>query len=67
MGNTALHYVVKNTSVDVLDAILSYDNTDVDPQNRIEGDTPLHLLMRADGMDRRAREYFCMFFLIIQT
>ncbi|TIB73588.1 hypothetical protein E3Q24_01082 [Wallemia mellicola] len=43
---------------DGLDAILSYDNTDVDPQNRIEGDTPLHLLMRADGMDRRAREYF---------
>ena len=59
LGNTALHYAVKNTSVAVLESILSYDNADVDPQNRLEGDTPLHLLMRDDKMDIRAREYIC--------
>lgn len=59
LGNTALHYAVKNTSISVLDGLLTFDNADVDPQNRIEGDTPLHVLMRDDKMDRRAREYIC--------
>lgn len=57
LGNTALHYAVKNTSITILDSLLSYDNADVDPQNRLEGDTPLHLVMRDDKMDKRAREF----------
>ena len=41
----------------MLDALLSYDDCDVDPQNRIDHDTPLHLIMKDHEMGRQPREY----------
>ncbi|KAJ3848195.1 ankyrin repeat-containing domain protein [Lentinula lateritia] len=43
VGNTALHIAVQNGSVDVLEHILSHEACDVDPINRINRATPLHL------------------------
>jgi len=43
VGNTALHIAVQNGSTDVLEHILSHDECDVDPINRINRATPLHL------------------------
>lgn len=42
LGNTALHYACENVSVNVLDPILE-EQVDVDAQNRIEGNAPLHV------------------------
>jgi len=43
LGNTALHYAAMYGSTDVLEHILSHEDCDVDPINRLEGATPLHL------------------------
>jgi hypothetical protein len=39
---------VANGSTDVLEHILSCEGCDVDPRNRIEGATPLHLAVRIE-------------------
>jgi hypothetical protein len=44
---------VKNGSTDVLDHILSHDNCDVDPINRLEKDTPLHFAMKLEDQSLR--------------
>ncbi|KAJ8453422.1 hypothetical protein ONZ45_g11975 [Pleurotus djamor] len=46
LGNTALHYAVQYGSTDVLEHILSHEDCDVDPINRLEKDTPLHLAVK---------------------
>ncbi|OCH95701.1 ankyrin [Obba rivulosa] len=46
LGNTALHYAASHGSLTALEHILSQDNCDVDPINRIEKATPLHLAVK---------------------
>ncbi|KII93121.1 hypothetical protein PLICRDRAFT_26452 [Plicaturopsis crispa FD-325 SS-3] len=53
IGNTALHYAVQHGSTDVLEHILSHDDCDVDPINRIEGATPLHLAIKLEDPELR--------------
>ncbi|KAK0479660.1 ankyrin repeat-containing domain protein [Armillaria novae-zelandiae] len=48
LGNTALHLAVSNASTDVLEHILSHEDCDVDPINRIEKATPLHLAVKLE-------------------
>lgn len=43
-----------NSSTDVLEHILSHDNCDVDPVNRIDGQTPLHLAVKESDPEMRA-------------
>ncbi|KIM82310.1 hypothetical protein PILCRDRAFT_475462 [Piloderma croceum F 1598] len=49
-GNTALHYAAKHGSLDVLEYILSHEECDVDPINRL-GETPLHLAISSTEID----------------
>lgn len=42
-GNTAVHLCSKYGSWDVLDAILDQEGVEVNQQNSIDGDTPLHV------------------------
>ncbi|KAJ7842247.1 ankyrin repeat-containing domain protein [Mycena olivaceomarginata] len=53
LGNTALHNAVSHGSTDVLEHILSHEECDVDPINRIDKATPLHLAVRLDGLELR--------------
>lgn len=47
LGNTALHLASKYGSWEVLDKILDLDgDIEIDPQNDIDGDTPLHEAVR---------------------
>ncbi|KAI5121829.1 hypothetical protein M0805_003263 [Coniferiporia weirii] len=41
----ALHYAASFGSTDVLEHILTHEDCDVDPINRLEGATPLHLAL----------------------
>ncbi|KAH8099456.1 ankyrin repeat-containing domain protein [Cristinia sonorae] len=53
LGNTALHYAASLGCPEVLEEILSYDGCDVDPINRIEKATPLHLALRLEDPEMR--------------
>jgi len=53
LGNTALHNAVSNGSTDVLEHILSHEDCDVDPINRIEKATPLHLAAQLEDPELR--------------
>ncbi|KZT73420.1 ankyrin [Daedalea quercina L-15889] len=53
LGNTALHYAASHGSLIVLEHILSHDECDVDPVNRLEKATPLHLALRLEDADSR--------------
>ncbi|TRM70611.1 ankyrin repeat-containing domain protein [Schizophyllum amplum] len=53
LGNTALHVAVSQGSTDVLEHILSHDDCDVDPINRIEKATPLHLAVKVEHPELR--------------
>ncbi|KAJ7144835.1 ankyrin repeat-containing domain protein [Mycena crocata] len=53
LGNTALHNAVSHGSTDVLEHILSHEECDVDPINRIEKATPLHLAVRLEDPELR--------------
>ena len=44
---------VSHGSTTVLEHILEYDDCDVDPINRLERATPLHLAVRLDDLDLR--------------
>ncbi|CAI4454480.1 AIS_collapsed_G0018080.mRNA.1.CDS.1 [Saccharomyces cerevisiae] len=47
LGNTALHLCCKYGSWEVLDKILDQDGEiEIDPQNDVDGDTPLHVTVR---------------------
>ncbi|ESK92205.1 ankyrin repeat protein [Moniliophthora roreri MCA 2997] len=54
LGNTALHNAVINGSTDVLEHILSHENCDVDPINRTDKATPLHLAVKLENQELRA-------------
>ncbi|CAL1694733.1 unnamed protein product [Somion occarium] len=53
LGNTALHYAASHGSVEVLEHILSHEECDVDPINRLEGATPLHLALQLKDPELR--------------
>ncbi|KAI0347936.1 ankyrin [Trametopsis cervina] len=53
LGNTALHYAASLGNTDVLEHILSQDGCDVDPINRLEGATPLHLALKLEDEELR--------------
>ncbi|EPQ60072.1 ankyrin [Gloeophyllum trabeum ATCC 11539] len=53
LGNTALHYAASNGSLDVLEHILSHEECDVDPINRLEKATPLHLAVQIEDPEVR--------------
>ncbi|KAH8119814.1 ankyrin repeat-containing domain protein [Phellopilus nigrolimitatus] len=53
LGNTALHYAVSQGSTDVLEHILEHEDCDVDPINRLEGATPLHLALKMRDLELR--------------
>ncbi|KAJ7292622.1 ankyrin repeat-containing domain protein [Mycena rebaudengoi] len=53
LGNTALHNAVSHGSTDVLEHILSHEECDVDPINRTEKATPLHLAVRLEDLELR--------------
>ncbi|PKI85790.1 hypothetical protein MVES_000289 [Malassezia vespertilionis] len=52
IGNTALHYACENISADVLDRLLN-EEVDVDVQNTLAGDTPLHVACRVANEEAR--------------
>ncbi|KAL9716659.1 hypothetical protein Ac2012v2_001111 [Leucoagaricus gongylophorus] len=52
-GDTPLHLAVKNQSFDCLEHILSHENCDVDPLNRLSGKTPLHYAVELEDGDER--------------
>lgn len=43
-----------NGYLEILEHLLEYDGCDVDPQNRIEKATPLHLALRIDDPEVRS-------------
>jgi len=53
VGNTALHIAVQNGSTYVLEHILCHAECDVDPINRIDRATPLHLACRLEHDEMR--------------
>ncbi|KAF7302781.1 Ankyrin [Mycena kentingensis (nom. inval.)] len=53
LGNTALHYAAAGGCIDVLEHILEHDECDVDPINRLEKATPLHLAARIEEPELR--------------
>jgi len=53
LGNTALHYAVLHASLTVLEYILSHDNCDVDPINKLDKATPLHLAVATEDQQDR--------------
>jgi len=46
IGNFGLHIAVTYGSYDVLDTLLDQEGLEVDPVDRMEGDTPLHKAVR---------------------
>lgn len=45
-GNTAIHLAVHYGNYQALDVILDQEGIDIDPRNRSDGDTPLHLAVK---------------------
>jgi uncharacterized protein len=59
LGNTALHIAAIRGSLECLDLLLDQEGVEVDPRNRMEGDTPLHSAARLsleDGAEEEAKE-----------
>ena len=50
---TALHYASSMPSPVVIDHILAYEGCDVDPINRLEKGTPLHLAVKISDPELR--------------
>jgi ankyrin repeat protein len=58
LGNTALHVASTRGSLECLDVLLDQEGVEVDPRNRMEGNTPLHCaakLSQEDGYEEEAR------------
>ncbi|EPS97800.1 hypothetical protein FOMPIDRAFT_90130 [Fomitopsis schrenkii] len=49
----ALHYAASHGNLTVLEHILSHEECDVDPVNRLEKATPLHLALRIQDKETR--------------
>nr|GAT51725.1 predicted protein [Mycena chlorophos] len=52
-ASAALHYAASLGSTDVLELILEHEECDVDPINRLEKATPLHLAVRIEDSELR--------------
>lgn len=52
-NRSELHGSVSQGSTDVLEHILSHEECDVDPINRIDGATPLHLAVKLKPLNLR--------------
>lgn len=52
LGNSALHYAIMHASISVLEHLLCAEGCDVDLQNKIMRDTPLHLAVKVDEEGR---------------
>jgi len=48
-----LHYAAKNGSINVMELILEQEGCDVDPLNRMDRATPLHLACRIEDEETR--------------
>ncbi|KAI0333987.1 ankyrin [Cubamyces sp. BRFM 1775] len=48
-----LHYAASHGYLEILEHLLEHDGCDVDPQNRIEKATPLHLAIRIEDAEVR--------------
>lgn len=46
LGNTAVHLATKGGNYEVLDILLDHENVNVNSQNSVDGDTPLHLAVK---------------------
>jgi len=53
LGNTPLHLAVAHGSTDILEHILSQEDCDVDPINRMAKTTPLHLAVQLEPVNLR--------------
>ncbi|KAF8167272.1 ankyrin [Crassisporium funariophilum] len=53
LGNTPLHNAVLHGSTDVLEHILSHEDCDVDPINRVDKATPLHIAVQIEHTELR--------------
>jgi len=53
LGNTALHWAASNASVNVIEPLLDADNCDIDPINRLDKATPLHMAVRIKDVESR--------------
>jgi uncharacterized protein len=63
LGNTALHIAAIRGSLECLDILLDQEGVEVDPRNRMEGDTPLHSAARLsteEGAEEEAEEVITM-------
>lgn len=49
----SVHCSVKSPSPEVLELLLDDERTDVDPQTKLDGDTPLHLAVKLDHPEAR--------------
>ena len=56
LGNTVLHVAAIRGSLECLDLLLDQEGVEVDPRNRMEGDTPLHSAARLSIEDGAADE-----------
>ncbi|KAH7104845.1 ankyrin repeat-containing domain protein [Auriculariales sp. MPI-PUGE-AT-0066] len=53
LGNTALHYAAQTGSLAAMEQLLSHDGCDVDLQNRLGRETPLHVALKIESDDLR--------------
>ncbi|KAH3900813.1 ankyrin repeat-containing protein ANK1 SCDLUD_002266 [Saccharomycodes ludwigii] len=60
LGNTCLHLCCKYGSWEVLDKILDQEGgIEIDPQNNIDGDTPLHVAVRYSLTEPEHGTFIC--------
>ncbi|KAL7006150.1 hypothetical protein EMMF5_004271 [Cystobasidiomycetes sp. EMM_F5] len=57
LGCTALHYAAKGPSPEVLELLLEFEGTDVDPQDKLDGNTPLHYAVQLSADTRITNRY----------
>ncbi|OBZ83318.1 hypothetical protein A0J61_08626 [Choanephora cucurbitarum] len=50
-GNSATHYAAKAGSIGCLEVLVNHDEVDLDIQNTLEGNTPLHLAVQYANED----------------
>ncbi|CAO3657081.1 unnamed protein product [Mucor hiemalis] len=51
IGNSAAHYAAKTGSIGCLEVLVNDDEVDLDIQNTLEGDTPLHFAVKHASED----------------
>lgn len=56
VGNTLLHIAASSGALDVLYFLLDQEGVEIDPINRLQGDTPLHCAVRYGSTDKEAAQ-----------